>query len=57
MTMLGTGMRDDIERLQGRVRALEHERKHLLAVIEILQEIGGSLHVVDIVQAVALRLG
>jgi GAF domain-containing protein len=57
MTMLGTGMRDDIERLQGRVRALEHERKHLLAVIEILQEIGGSLHFVDIVQAVARRLG
>ena len=37
--------------------ALEHERRHLLAVIEILQEIGGSLHFVDIVQAVARRLG
>jgi GAF domain-containing protein len=48
---------DEIERLQARVHALEQERRHLLAVIEILQEIGGSLHFVDIVQAVARRLG
>ncbi len=48
---------DEVERLQQRVQVLEHERKHLLAVIEILQEIAGSLHFVDIVQAVARRLG
>lgn len=48
---------DELERLQTRVGALEQERRHLLAVIEILQEIGGSLHFVDIVQAVAQRLG
>jgi len=48
---------DEVERLQSRVHALEQERKHLLAVIEILQEIGGTLHFADIVQSVALRLG
>jgi two-component system cell cycle response regulator len=48
---------DEVERLQARVQALEQERKHLLAVIEILQEIGGSLHFAEVVQSVALRLG
>jgi GAF domain-containing protein len=48
---------DDVERLQARLSALEQERKHLLAVIEILQEIGGSLHFADVVQSVTLRLG
>ncbi len=48
---------DEVERLQHRLAALEQERKHLLAVIEILQEISGSLHFADIVQSVALRLG
>jgi GAF domain-containing protein len=48
---------DEVERLQSRVQLLEQERKHLLAVIEILQEIGGTLHFADIVQSVALRLG
>lgn len=48
---------DDLERLQARVRELEHERKHLLAVLEILQEIAGSLHFVDIMQSIARRLG
>ena len=48
---------DDVERLQARLTALEQERKHLLAVIEILQDIGGSLHFAEVVQSVALRLG
>lgn len=48
---------EEVERLQARVRELEHERKHLLAVIEILQELAGSLHIVDIMQAIARRLG
>ncbi len=48
---------DDVERLQARLNALEQERKHLLAVIEILQDIGGSLHFADVVQSVTLRLG
>lgn len=48
---------DEVERLRSRVQALEQERRHLLAVIEILQEIGGTLHFADVVQSVALRLG
>ena len=56
-TSVGQGQGEELERLQQRVEHLEHERKHLLAVIEILQEIAGSLHFVDIVQAVARRLG
>ena len=41
------------ERLAARVAELEHERKHLLAIIEILKEISGSLHFVDFLQAIA----
>ena len=47
----------DAQRLATRVAELEHERKHLLAVIEILKEISGSLHFVDILQAIARKLG
>src|SRR2546421_2077320 len=46
-----------VERVQARVRELEHERKHLLAVIEILEEISGTLHFVDILQAITYKLG
>jgi GAF domain-containing protein len=56
-TMSAAPAVDEIERLHARLAALEQERKHLLAVIEILQEISGSLHFADIVQSVALRLG
>lgn len=49
--------RDNVEGLRARVETLEQEKRHLLAVVEILQEIAGSLHVADIVQAVARRLG
>jgi two-component system, sensor histidine kinase ChiS len=45
------------ERLAARVAELEHERKHLLAVIEILKDVSGSLHFVDILQAIARKLG
>jgi hypothetical protein len=37
-TSVGQGQGEELERLQQRVEHLEHERKHLLAVIEILQE-------------------
>lgn len=43
--------------LATRVEELEKERERLLAVIEILQEISGTLHFVDILQAIARRLG
>lgn len=47
----------DVQQLQARIRELEHERKHLLAVIEILEEISGTLHFVDILQSIARKLG
>ena len=43
--------------LSARVEELEKERERLLAVIEILHEISGTLHFVDILQAIARRLG
>jgi GAF domain-containing protein len=45
------------ERLAARIAELEHERKHLLAVIEILKEGSSSLHFIDILQAIARKLG
>jgi len=50
-------MSDDLPRLQARVQELEQERRHLLAVIEILEEISGTLHFTDILQAITRRLG
>src|SRR5260370_32289113 len=47
----------DAERLAARVTELERERKHLLAVIEILKEVSTSLHFIDILQAIARHLG
>jgi len=43
--------------LAARVEELEKERERLLAVIEILHEISGTLHFVDILQTIARRLG
>jgi len=47
----------ETEHLAARVAELEKERKHLLAVIEILKEISSSLHFIDILQAIARKLG
>jgi GAF domain-containing protein len=47
----------DLGQLRARVQTLEHERRQLLTVVEILQEIGGSLEFTDIVQTVARKLG
>ncbi|MFI5207047.1 MAG: GAF domain-containing protein [Gemmatimonadales bacterium] len=43
--------------LAARVEELEKERERLLAVIEILHEISGTLHFVDILQTIARKLG
>jgi two-component system cell cycle response regulator len=43
--------------LEARVAELERERKHLLAIIEILKEVSTSLHFIDILQAIARKLG
>jgi two-component system cell cycle response regulator len=47
----------ETERLAARVNELERERKHLLTVIEILKEASSSLHFIDILQAIARKLG
>lgn len=43
--------------LAARVQELEKERERLLAIVEILGEISGTLHFVDILQAIARKLG
>ena len=48
---------EEISRLQARVRELTREKEHLVAVVDILQEISSSLHFVDILQAIAAKLG
>src|SRR5437667_3149421 len=47
----------EAERLAARIAELEHERKHLLAVVEILREASSSLHFIDILQSIARKLG
>ena len=47
----------EAERLAAQVAELERERKHLLAVIEILKEVSTSLHFIDILQGIARKLG
>jgi len=57
MTSPATPTAADAARLAARVADLERERKHLLAVIEILKEVSTSLHFIDILQAIARKLG
>src|SRR5256886_10096898 len=57
MTINSALTRAEAERLAARIAELEHERKHLLAVIEILKEASSSLHFIDILQAIARKLG
>ena len=51
------GRDDEVVRLRSRVADLQRERDHLVAVVDILQEISSSLHFVDILQAIARKLG
>jgi GAF domain-containing protein len=51
------GRDDELVRLHGRVAELQRERDHLVAIVDILQEISSSLHFVDILQAIARKLG
>ena len=43
--------------LRTRIEELQRERDHLVAVVDILQEISGSLHFSDILQIIARKLG
>jgi two-component system sensor histidine kinase ChiS len=47
----------EIIALRARIAELQRERDHLVAVVDILQEISTSLHFVDILQAIARKLG
>ena len=51
------GRDDEVTRLRSRVAELQKERDHLIAVVDILQEISSSLHFVDILQSIARKLG
>lgn len=48
---------ETVTRLEARVAELARERDHLIAIVEILQEISASLHFVDILQAISRKLG
>ncbi len=48
---------DAPEALAARIEELEKERERLLAIVDILGEISGTLHFVDILQAIARKLG
>lgn len=48
---------DETQQLTDRVAELERERDHLVAVVDILQEISVSPHFVDVLQAIARKLG
>jgi GAF domain-containing protein len=43
--------------LREKLTSLEQERKHLLATIDVLEEVSGTLHFVDILQAITRKLG
>jgi GAF domain-containing protein len=43
--------------LSARIAQLERERTHLLALVDLLQDIAGSLQFTDIVQAITRKLG
>ena len=46
-----------VARLETQLAELQRERDHLVAIVDILQEISASLHFVDILQAIARKLG
>jgi two-component system sensor histidine kinase ChiS len=52
-----TGDADELTRLRARLVEVQRERDHLVAVVDMLQEISASLHFVDILQTIARQLG
>ncbi len=53
----GSAQPDAAALLATRIVELERERDRLLTIIDILQEVSGTLHFVDILQTIARRLG
>src|SRR4029078_2955002 len=56
-TLESDGRDDEVARLRARGAQTQRERGHLVAIVDILQEISSSLHFVDILQAIARKLG
>ena len=52
-----SGRSDEVARLRARVDELQRERDHLVAIVDILQEVSASIHFVDILQGIARKLG
>ncbi len=48
---------EEVRRLQAQVEGLERDRRRLIALVEILRDITGSVHYTDILQSVTRRLG
>jgi GAF domain-containing protein len=48
---------DEVDRLRARVAELQRERDHLATAVDILQEVSGSLHFVEILQTISRKLG
>jgi GAF domain-containing protein len=48
---------DEVAQLRSRLAEVQRERDHLIAVVELLQEISASLHFVDVLQTIARRVG
>jgi GAF domain-containing protein len=48
---------DELAHLHARLAAVERERDHLAAIVDILQEVSSSLHFVDVLQTIARKLG
>src|SRR5881409_149141 len=55
MTVPSAPTSADAKRLTTRVAELERERRHLLAIVEILKELSTSLHFTDILQTIARK--
>ena len=48
---------EELARLRARFAEVQRERDHLIAIVDILQEVSESLHFVDILQTIARQLG
>lgn len=48
---------DELSRTHARLAQMEGERDHLMAIVELLQEIAATEHFVDVLQTIARRLG
>src|SRR5215218_1515282 len=51
------GSDEEILRLRARVAELQRERDHLVAVVDILQEVSSSIDFTESLQAIARKLG